>query len=118
MAAGALTGRPAGIVLVAVAFAGFQLADVLIGARLQASVTGPARATVTSLAGMGTDLATLGVYGSYAALAGAAGHSGAFAILAVPYAGVALWLLVGDRRMSSRQSRNSGQFSQNPAVRT
>jgi MFS family permease len=93
MAAGALTGKPAGIVLVAVAFAGFQLADVLIGAQLQASVTGPARATVTSLAGMGTDLATLGVYGSYAALAGAAGHGGAFAILAVPYAGVALCLL-------------------------
>jgi MFS family permease len=102
MAAGALTGRPAGIVLVAVAFAGFQLADVLIGARLQASVTGPARATVTSLAGMGTDLATLGVFGSYAALAGATGHGGAFAILAVPYAGVALWLLTGDRRVTRR----------------
>ncbi len=101
MAAGALTGRPGGIVLVAVAFGAFQLADVLIGARLQASVTGPARATVTSLAGMGTDLATLAVYGSYAALAGAAGHGGAFAILAVPYAGVALWLLISDRRFNS-----------------
>jgi MFS family permease len=103
MAAGALTGRPSGIVLVAVAFAGFQLADVLIGARLQTSVTGPARATVTSLAGMGTDLGTLAVFGSYAALAGAAGHGGAFAILAVPYAGVALWLLTGDRRVSPRR---------------
>jgi MFS family permease len=111
MAAGALTGRPGGIVLVAVAFGAFQLADVLIGARLQASVTGPARATVTSLAGMGTDLATLAVYGSYAALAGAAGHGGAFAILALPYAGVALWLLTADTATVRR-------FAEKPTIRT
>src|SRR5689334_24609482 len=98
MAAGALLGSPAGIGLVAVAFGGFQLADVVVGARLQASVTGSARATVTSLAGMGTDLGTLAVYGSYAALAGAAGHGTAFAVLALPYAGVALWRVTRDRR--------------------
>jgi MFS family permease len=93
LAAGALTGRPAGVVLVAVAFGGFELASVVAGARLQHSITGPARATVTSLAGMSTDVATLAVYGSYGALAGLAGHGGAFAVLALPYAAVAAWLL-------------------------
>ena len=41
---------------------------VVADARLQDSISGPARATVTSLAGMSTDVATVAVYGSYAAL--------------------------------------------------
>ncbi|AGZ41588.1 MFS transporter [Actinoplanes friuliensis] len=101
MAAGALSGHPGGIVLVALAFGAFQAADVVVGARLQQAVTGPARATVTSVAGMVTDLATIGVFGLYAALTGLSGHGGAFALLAIPYAGVALWLLgsrMPDRR--------------------
>jgi MFS family permease len=93
MAVGAVSGRPAGIVLVAASFGAFQLATIVVDARLQHSITGPARATVTSLAGMSTDVATLGVYGSYAAFAGLAGHGGAFAVLAVPYLLVALRLL-------------------------
>lgn len=93
LAAGALIERPAGIVLVAVSFGAFQLASVVADARLQHSVTGPARATVTSLAGISTDVAALAVYGSYGALAGLTGHGGAFAVLALPYAAVAVWLL-------------------------
>lgn len=85
LAAGALARTPAAIVLVAVAFGGFQLATILADARLQARVTGPARATVTSLAGMGTGLTTAGVYGTYGLLATATGHAGAFAVLALPY---------------------------------
>lgn len=50
------------------------------------------RVTVTSLAGMSTDVATLAVYGSYAALACLGGHGGAFAMLIPPYLAVALWL--------------------------
>jgi MFS family permease len=97
MAVGALSGRPGGIVLVALAFGAFQAADVVVGCRLQQRVTGTARATVTSVAGMATDLATVGVYGVYAVLTGVAGHGGAFALLAVPYAAVALWLLGAER---------------------
>jgi MFS family permease len=93
LAAGALIGRPAGVLLVAVSFGAFQLATVVADARLQQSITGPARATVTSLAGMSTDIATLAVYGSYGALASLTGHGGAFAALALPYAAVAVWLL-------------------------
>jgi MFS family permease len=97
MASGALTGHPVGIVAVAVAFGAFQLASVVADARLQNAITGPARATVTSLAGMSADVTTIGVYASYAVLASAAGHGGAFALLALPYLAVAGWLLLGSR---------------------
>ncbi|WP_102145057.1 MFS transporter [Mycobacterium hubeiense] len=93
MSVGALAGHPAGVVALAVAFGVFQLATVVADARLQHSISGSARATVTSLAGMTTDVATLMVCGSYAALADAGGHSGAFAVLTLPYLAVAAWLV-------------------------
>jgi pimeloyl-ACP methyl ester carboxylesterase len=94
LGAGALVGNPAGVVAVAVAFGMFQLATIVADTRLQERITGPARATVTSLAGMSTDVATVMVYGSYAVLADVGGHGGAFAILALPYVAISLWLLV------------------------
>jgi MFS family permease len=93
LAAGALAARPAGFVLVAAGFCGFQLATVLADARLQARITGTSRATVTSLAGTATDLGTIAVYGGYALLATGAGNGVAFAVLAVPYLIVALTLV-------------------------
>ncbi|MFI5505836.1 MFS transporter [Mycobacterium sp. NPDC051804] len=92
MAAGALSAHPLGVLALAAAFGVFQCATVVADARLQNSITGPARATVTSLAGMSADIATLAVYGSYAALVDLSGHSGAFALLMVPYLAIALWL--------------------------
>jgi len=89
---GALIGHPAGIVAVAAAFGAFQLASVVADARLQNSITGPARATVTSLAGMSAAVTTIGVYASYGVLATAAGHGGAFALLSLAYPAVAVWL--------------------------
>ena len=94
LAAGALYARPAGFVLVAAGFCGFQLATVLADARLQDRITGASRATVTSLAGTATDLGTIAVYGGYALLATGAGNGIAFAVLAVPYLMVALALAV------------------------
>ncbi len=103
LAAGGLSGTAAGIALVGVAFGGFQVATVLAEARLQERITGPARATVTSLAGVGTDLTTIAVYGAYGLLGSAAGlgHGAAFAVCAVPYLVVAVLaplLLRGGRR--------------------
>jgi MFS family permease len=95
LAAGALGGRPAGFVLVAVAFGVFQVAEVVACTRLQDRIAGAGRATVTSVAGLGTDLLTLGVYGVYAALFPAVRHGVVFALLALPYALVALWLAAG-----------------------
>ncbi|HEY9367466.1 MFS transporter [Streptomyces sp.] len=99
LAAGAALGTPVAIVLVAVAFGGFQLGSVLVDARLQDSITGPGRATVTSLAGVGTEVTTLTVFGLYAVFGSAAGHGAAFALLALPYLVAAAALSwVGRRR--------------------
>ena len=92
-AAGALGGGPAGIVPLALAFCGFQLATVAVDARLQARITGPARATVTSLAGLATDLASIVAYAAYA-VAAQAGHGPAFALFALLYVPLAVRLLL------------------------
>ncbi|MBU8861055.1 MULTISPECIES: MFS transporter [unclassified Micromonospora] len=94
-AAGALLRHPAGFLLLAAAFAAFQLATVLADVRLQARIAGPARATVTSLAGMATDLTIVAFYGGYGLLAGAVGNPAAFAVAVLPYLLVALWLATG-----------------------
>jgi MFS family permease len=92
MTAGALVHHPAGVIPLAVAFGIFQLTTVVADARLQDSISGPARATVTSFAGMSTDGVTLVIYGSYAALAEIGGHPGAFTALMLPYLVVAVIL--------------------------
>jgi MFS family permease len=89
LAVGALSGAPAGFVLLAVAFGVFQLADVLADVRLQSAITGRSRATVTSLAGQGANIASLLAYGAYAALSPFVSHGAVFALLAVPYLAVA-----------------------------
>jgi hypothetical protein len=97
MVAGALVDHPLGVAALAAAFGVFQLITVVADTRLPDSISGPARATVTSLAGMSTDVVTLAVYGSYAALAEIGGHRGAFPILMVPYAVVAMTLVTSRR---------------------
>jgi MFS family permease len=88
LAAGALSGRPAGFILIAAAFCVFQLASVAADARLQARISGPGRATVTSLAGLGTELATIVVFGIYATASTFAPHRTIFAFFSVPYVAV------------------------------
>jgi MFS family permease len=99
MAAGAISGRPAGFLLVAAAFCVFQLATVVADARLQARITGTSRATVTSLAGLGTELLTILVYGGYAAASTFAGHGELFALFALPYLLLAVALALPRRRL-------------------
>ncbi|MGK5671995.1 MFS transporter [Micromonospora sp. URMC 106] len=108
LAAGALLARPVGFALVAAAFCGFQLATVLAEARLQARITGGSRATVTSLAGMATDVTIIAVYAGYGLLATGAGNGVAFAVAAVPYLIVAL-LLVTRARRSARHRVAAGR---------
>ncbi|MFG2012031.1 MFS transporter [Micromonospora sp. NPDC048868] len=102
LVAGALSARPAGFALVAAAFCGFQLATVLADARLQARITGGSRATVTSLAGMATDVTVIAVYAGYGLLATGAGNGVAFAVAAVPYLIVALLLVTRGSRAARR----------------
>jgi MFS family permease len=102
LAAGAATGTPAGIGLVALAFGGFQLASVLADARLQERIDDTARATLTSVAGLGTSLATIVVYGAYAAAGSVTGHGTAFTWFAVPYLLTALLLAARARAARAR----------------
>ena len=87
--------------LLAGAFAVFQMATVVADARLQARITGPSRATVTSLAGLGTEVATIAVYGLYAGASTFAPHRTIFALFAVPYLLVAAVLAYGGRRRAA-----------------
>lgn len=98
LAGGALLRHPAGFVLIAVAFGAAQLATVLADARLQARITGASRATVTSLAGMATDVLIIVTYAGYGLLATVAGNAVAFALTAGAYLVVALVLLARRRR--------------------
>ncbi|TQE39706.1 MFS transporter, partial [Streptomyces ipomoeae] len=93
MAVGAMAGNPVGVALVGVAFGGFQFVDVLADARLQDRIEGPRRATLTSVASMGTELATVAVFGAYALVAASHAHGTAFALFAVPYLVTALVLV-------------------------
>ncbi|MGW4551111.1 MFS transporter [Streptomyces violaceorubidus] len=112
LALGGLAGTPAALVLVALAFGGFQLATVLADARLQQRIDDTGRATLTSVAGLGTELGNLAAYGAYTAAATAWGHGTAFALSAVPYVLTAL-LLAGAVRAAAaaagarRRSRRS-----------
>ncbi|MFJ9747831.1 MFS transporter [Streptomyces chartreusis] len=85
LAVGAAARSLAGIALVGLAFAGFQLAEVLADVRLQHRIDESRRATLTSVASLGTELATVVTFGVYALLGTEAAHSTVFAVLAVPY---------------------------------
>ncbi|GAA4451705.1 MFS transporter [Phytohabitans houttuyneae] len=65
LAAGANAGSPAGMVAVALCFAVLELFDILTEARIQDAITGPARATVLSVAGFGQEVAALAVYAGF-----------------------------------------------------
>ncbi|MEU1720026.1 MFS transporter [Actinomadura sp. ATCC 39365] len=92
MAAGALVPHPAGFLLVAGAFGAFQMAGVVADTRLQERVSGGQRATVTSVAGLGTNVVTLAVYTAYGAGSPFLSHGTTFALLILPYVVIALWL--------------------------
>ncbi|MEV0176247.1 MFS transporter [Streptomyces sp. NPDC050803] len=85
LALGAGSRTPLGLALVALAFGGFQLATVVADARLQHRIEGTGRATLTSVAGLATELGTITVYAGYAVLGGTAAHSTVFAVFAIPY---------------------------------
>jgi membrane protein implicated in regulation of membrane protease activity len=113
MAAGALAGNAVGTTLVGVAFGGFQFVNVLADARLQDRIEGPRRATLTSVASLGTELATVAVFGTYALIAASHAHSTAFAVFSVPYLVTALVLVARD--WSSDTSRPSDASPRLPA---
>lgn len=85
IAAGALLGNPAGWVLLGCGFGVCQMMSVVADARLQHSITGSSRATVTSLSGVGTDAVGAVSYLLYAGVFLALGHGLTFVLFTVPY---------------------------------
>ena len=97
LAAGAASGLPAGFALIAVAFAAFQAVTVVVDARLQDAIAGPARATVTSLAGLATEVLVLLSFAAYGAGSALAGHATLFVCFAAVYLVLAAGLFVRGR---------------------
>ncbi|QFZ20027.1 MFS transporter [Saccharothrix syringae] len=79
LAVGAVSGHPLGVVPVAVGLGVVQLSIVLAQARLQDVISGTARATVTSVAGLGTDAVAVAFYVFYAVGSGWFGVTALFA---------------------------------------
>ncbi|WP_432119191.1 MFS transporter [Streptomyces sp. bgisy032] len=92
LAVGAVARSLPGVALVGLAFAGFQLAEVLADVRLQHRIDESRRATLTSVAGLGTELVTVATFGVYALLGTDRAHGTVFAVLAIPYLVTALAL--------------------------
>lgn len=90
LAAGAASGHPAGIVPVAVAFGIFQWAMADADARLQDRITDQARATVTSLAGFGSEVLSVLIFAAYALGSTVAGPGPLFVAAAIPFLLVSL----------------------------
>jgi len=98
LAAGAAGGHPAGMVFVAAAFGVFQWAMVAADARLQECVGDRARATVTSMAGVGSEVVAVLVFAGYGLGSARLAPGPLVALAAVPYLAVALALALGPRR--------------------
>ena len=60
------SAEPAGLVGVAVFYGLYQVVMVAVNTRLQDAITGPARATVNSVAGLLSELAAIAIYGLWA----------------------------------------------------
>lgn len=91
---GAISGRSIGFVPIAVAFCAFQAVTVVVDARLQAAIDGAARSTITSLAGLATELLVLAVFAGYAAGSAVADHATLFVAFAAVYVAIGGALLV------------------------
>ena len=66
LATAGLLHRPAGVAVIAVYYGVYRLVLVVADARLQQRITGPARATVTSVAALGSELATIVLFAAWA----------------------------------------------------
>ncbi len=84
LAAGSLSGHIAGMLPIGVAFGILQFAIVITEARLQDAITGPARATVLSVAGFGAEVSAVLLYAFHGAGAAYAAVPVLFALSASP----------------------------------
>ncbi|MFY9913934.1 MAG: MFS transporter [Nocardioidaceae bacterium] len=81
---GALVWPYVGFVAIAIGYGLLNNTMIVAEARLQQVIAGPARATVTSVYGLATEVVALAVYGTFAAAAGFATVPTLVALLGVP----------------------------------
>ena len=84
LAVGALSGRLAGMLPVALAFGILQFAIIVTETRLQESITGAARATVLSVAGFASEVFAVLLYAVFGAGAALTSVPALFALCALP----------------------------------
>jgi hypothetical protein len=89
---GALVTPYAGFVAIAVGYGLLNNAMIVTEARLQEVISGPARATVLSVYGLGTEVVAVAIYGSFAVAAGVLAVSHLVALLGIPIVVVAWWV--------------------------
>jgi hypothetical protein len=90
LAVGALAGHPAGMLAVAACFGILELFTVLGEARVQDAISGPARATVLSVTGLGSEVAALAVFAGFGFGGSAVDMPLLVAMTGLPLAGTAL----------------------------
>lgn len=88
LAAAAAVDQPAGLVGVGLFYGLYRMVLVVADTRLQESITGSARATVTSMAALGSEVSALALYAAWAI----AGLPLAVVLIAVIGAGLPRWL--------------------------
>ena len=76
------TGMPIGLAALAVGYGSYRLVAVVLEVRLQERITGPARATVASVAAFGVEISALGLFAVWA-IGGLAAVSILMAVVAV-----------------------------------
>lgn len=98
LAAGAVLPLPWGFALLGIAFCALQAIAIAVETDLQHAISGPARATVTSLAGLLTEVASIAVYATYGAATGVLPHAALFVVCAAAYLPVAALIALRRRR--------------------
>ena len=89
IAAGALAGHPVGFVAIAAGYGLMESATIVAEAKLQDVISGPARATVTSLSGLVSEVGAVAVFATIAAGASWLAVSTLLAIVTLPALGIA-----------------------------
>lgn len=94
LAAAAVADQPAGLIGVGIFYGLYRMVLVVADTRLQESITGSARATVTSMASLGSEVSALALYAAWAI----AGLPPVVVLIAVVAAALPRWLRGRTRR--------------------
>ena len=105
LGAGSVVAHPAGFLLIAIGYGLIELALVVAEVRLQDRIDGPARATVTSVAGFGADVVAVLMYISYGLGSAVLDPAATLAVLALPPLGIAVVLAASGPRRRARAPR-------------